>query len=51
MEVGRQGRTRVLHDEQTVRLTLTLRTARYLLICNVRGHYQRGMVVAFRVRR
>jgi uncharacterized cupredoxin-like copper-binding protein len=49
-EIGRQGRTAFLRDEQTVRLTLTLRGGRYLLICNVPGHYQRGMVVAFRVR-
>jgi uncharacterized cupredoxin-like copper-binding protein len=49
-ELGRQGATTVLHDEQTVRLTLTLRTGRYLLICNVPGHYQRGMVVVFRLR-
>jgi uncharacterized cupredoxin-like copper-binding protein len=50
-ETGRQGGTAFLDDEQTVRLTLTLRAGRYLLICNVPGHYQRGMVVAFRVRR
>jgi uncharacterized cupredoxin-like copper-binding protein len=49
-EIGRQGATAFLHDEQTARLTLTLRAGRYLLICNVPGHYQRGMVVAFRVR-
>jgi uncharacterized cupredoxin-like copper-binding protein len=49
-ELGRQGATSVLQDEQTVRLTLTLRAGRYLLICNVPGHYQRGMVVVFRVR-
>jgi uncharacterized cupredoxin-like copper-binding protein len=49
-EIGRQGTTAVLRDEQTVRLTLTLRAGRYLLICNVPGHYQRGMVVPFRVR-
>lgn len=50
-EIGRRGGTAVLRDEQTVRLTLMLRPGRYLLICNVPGHYQRGMVVAFRVRR
>jgi uncharacterized cupredoxin-like copper-binding protein len=49
-EIGRKGSTAVLHDEQTVRLSLTLPAGRYLLICNVPGHYQRGMVVAFRVR-
>jgi uncharacterized cupredoxin-like copper-binding protein len=49
-EIGRQGGTEFLHPEQTVRLALTLRPGRYLLICNVPGHYQRGMVVVFRVR-
>jgi uncharacterized cupredoxin-like copper-binding protein len=49
-EIGRQGATAFLHDEQTARLTLTLRAGRYLLICNVPGHYQRGMVATFRVR-
>lgn len=49
-ELGRQGGTAVLRDEQTVRLTLTLRPGRYLLICNVPGHYQRGMVAVLRVR-
>jgi uncharacterized cupredoxin-like copper-binding protein len=49
-EIGRVGATRWLHDEQTVRLRLSLRPGRYLLICNVPGHYQRGMVVRFRVR-
>jgi uncharacterized cupredoxin-like copper-binding protein len=49
-EIGRQGATAVLYDEQTARLTLTLRAGRYLLICNVPGHYQRGMVATFRVR-
>jgi uncharacterized cupredoxin-like copper-binding protein len=49
LELGRQGRTRVLGDEETVRMTLTLRRGRYLLICNVPGHYQRGMVVALHV--
>jgi uncharacterized cupredoxin-like copper-binding protein len=50
-EIGRRGATPYLHDEQTVRLTLTLRPGRYLLICNVPGHYQRGMVAVLRVRR
>jgi uncharacterized cupredoxin-like copper-binding protein len=49
-EVGRRGGTAWLRDEQTVRLTLNLRVGRYLLICNVPGHYQRGMVTVFRVR-
>lgn len=49
-EIGRRGATAWLRNEQTVRLTLALRPGRYLLICNVPGHYQRGMVAAFRVR-
>jgi hypothetical protein len=49
-EVGRQGGTPFFYAEQTRRLTLSLRPSRYLLICNVPGHYQKGMVAAFRVR-
>jgi len=49
-EVGYQGATVRLRDEETVHLTLTLPAGRYLLICNVPGHYQRGMVAVLRVR-
>ena len=50
-EVGYQGATGRLRNEETTRLTLTLPAGRYLLICNVPGHYQRGMVAELRVRR
>ncbi len=48
-EVGRVGGTQVLYAEQTRRLTLNLSPGRYLLICNVPGHFQRGMVAVLRV--
>jgi uncharacterized cupredoxin-like copper-binding protein len=48
-EVGLVGRTPVLRPKQTRTLTLTLRPGRYLLICNVSGHYMQGMRAAFRV--
>ena len=35
---------------QTRRLALTLNAGRYVLICNVPGHYKAGMFVGFRVR-
>jgi uncharacterized cupredoxin-like copper-binding protein len=47
--VGLVGRTPVFGPGQTRRLTLTLRPGRYLLICNVAGHYMAGMRAAFRV--
>lgn len=50
-EVGYQGATGRLRNEETTRLTLRLPAGRYLLICNVPGHYQRGMVAVLRVRR
>jgi len=48
-EVGRMEGTPVFYAEQTRRLTLSLSPGRYLLICNVPGHYQKGMVAAFLV--
>ena len=49
-EAGRQGKTPVFGPGATRRLTLTLRPGRYVLICNVAGHYSAGMFVGFRVR-
>lgn len=49
-EVGRVGKTPVFGPGQTRRLTLTLKAGKYVLICNVPGHYKAGMTVAFRVR-
>lgn len=48
-EVGRVGGTPVFYTEQTERLTVNLSSGRYLLICNVPGHFQRGMVAVVRV--
>lgn len=48
-EVGRVGRTAAFGPKQTRRLTLTLKPGRFVLICNVAGHYMAGMRVAFRV--
>lgn len=49
-EVGRVGKTPVFSPGQTRRLALTLKAGRYVLICNVPGHYKAGMFVGFRVR-
>lgn len=48
-EVGRVGKTPVLRPRQTRRLSLRLKAGKYVLICNVAGHYQAGMFVGFRV--
>ena len=48
-EVGLVGRTPVFGPGKTRRLTLTMKTGRYVLICNVPGHYMAGMRAAFRV--
>lgn len=48
-EVGRVGKTPVFGPKQTRKLTLTLKPGRYLLICNVPGHYMAGMRITFRV--
>lgn len=49
-EVGRVGETPVFRPGQTRRLSLTLKAGKYVLICNVPGHYKAGMFVGFRVR-
>lgn len=49
-EVGRVGKTSVFIRGQTRRLTLKLKPGKYVLICNVPGHYKAGMFVGFRVR-
>lgn len=48
-EVGRVGKTPVFRPGQTRRLAPTLKTGKYVLICNVPGHYKAGMFVGFRV--
>lgn len=48
-EVGLVGKTPVFGPMQTRKLALTLKAGRYVLICNVPGHYMAGMRVAFRV--
>lgn len=49
-EVGRVGKTPVFRPGQTRRLTLTLKAGKYVLLCNVPGHYKAGMYVGFRAR-
>jgi uncharacterized cupredoxin-like copper-binding protein len=49
-EIGRVGKTPVFGPGRTRRLTLRLKAGKYVLICNVPGHYRSGMFVAFRVR-
>ena len=48
-EVGLVGKTPVFGPKQRQKLTLTMKPGRYLLICNVAGHYPAGMRVGFRV--
>ena len=50
-EVGRQGKTPIFGAGKTRRLALDLKPGRYVLICNVAGHYKAGMYVGFSVRR
>ena len=50
MESGRIARLPALGPGQTRRLTLTLTAGKYVLLCNVAGHYAAGMRTAFAVR-
>lgn len=47
-EVGRVGRIPAFRGGQTRTLTLTLKRGKYVLICNVPGHYKAGMFAGFR---
>ena len=49
VETGRVGKIPVFKPGQTRRLVLTLKPGRYVLLCNVPGHYQGGQRAAFRV--
>lgn len=49
-EVGRRGKTPVFGPGKTRRLALDLKPGKYVLICNVPGHYKAGMFVGFTVR-
>lgn len=50
MESGRIARLPAFGPGQTRRLTLTLTAGKYVLLCNVAGHYAAGMRTAFAVR-
>lgn len=50
VEQGRRGKLRQIASGASARLTLSLRTGRYVLICNLLGHYQAGQAAALRVR-
>ena len=49
-ERGSVGEVADLAPGETGRVTLRLRPGKYVLICNVRGHYQAGQYVGFVVR-
>lgn len=48
-ESGKRGEVEDLRPDAAGRLTLALKRGRYVLICNLRGHYKHGMFVAFKV--
>ena len=49
-EKGQKGEIGNLAPGATKRLTLTLAKGKYVLICNLSGHYQAGQHAAFTVR-
>ena len=49
VEVGRVGKLGVFKPGVTKKLTLTLKPGKYVLICNVAGHYGFGMRAGFKV--
>lgn len=49
IEVGRVGETGALKPGKSRTLTLTLKVGKYVLLCNLPGHYQAGQRISFRV--
>ena len=50
VEAGRRGEISAIAADASKRLTLKLAPGRYVLLCNMLGHYQAGQRAAFRVR-
>lgn len=50
VEAGRRGRISKIPAGASRRLTLTLRPGKYVLLCNLLGHYQAGQFAALRAR-
>lgn len=48
-EAGSIGEVADLHAGKSGSLTVTMRPGKYILICNITGHYQAGMYTAFTV--
>lgn len=49
VETGKVGSIRVVHPGKTATLTLQLKAGKYVLLCNVAGHYQAGQRAALTV--
>jgi len=50
VETGRLGRIPTIPNGTSKRLTLRLSPGKYVLLCNMLGHYQAGQYAALRVR-
>lgn len=50
IEVGRLGEIPLIPIGTSKRLTLTVPAGKYVLLCNLLGHYQAGQYAALRVR-
>jgi uncharacterized cupredoxin-like copper-binding protein len=49
VEIGRVGKLAAFKPGATKTLTVTLKPGKYVLICNVAGHYKFGMHTGFKV--
>ena len=50
VETGRLGGIKHIASGVSKQLTMTLRPGRYILLCNLMGHYQAGQFAGLRVR-
>lgn len=50
VEMGLQGEVEELEPGESARLTIALKPGKYVLLCNLLGHYKAGQFAALRAR-
>ena len=50
VEKGRVGKVKNIQPGKSKKLTLKLKKGKYVLLCNIPGHYQAGQRIGFTVK-